>query len=231
MDSLNLFESVRRRLAARGVAAAYADRLIEELELHFYAAVEGHLLGGCREEDARVAALRQLGSEQEIVRTTLDSLRRERFVGRHRVLCMILAPMVLEPLTQILVAMLLFSIFRRVEYARWLWRLGIELDGRIMFIGVEILCNLAVPLVFVSGLWRLGHQRFCGRAYTLAGCGLLMICSLYIQLRSFPAGQKPPPPWWTLTPYQEILLGIYGVLLIQWLVRGNQDSKKQPAIR
>ena len=92
MTAPMLFDRLRIALAAKGVSGAYTDRLIEELQLHFRAAINRHSLGGLSDENAQAAALKELGSEDEIVQSTLDTLRRESFVGRHRILSMIVLP-------------------------------------------------------------------------------------------------------------------------------------------
>src|ERR1700729_1058288 len=103
MNDQNLLDNLRRRFTASGVSPAYADPLIEELQLPPQASIDTHLLRGLSTEQAESAALATLGTEQQILRTTLNTLRRENFIGRHRILSMILAPLMLLSATRFLV--------------------------------------------------------------------------------------------------------------------------------
>src|SRR5580698_4760737 len=95
--SLDLFDRLRRRLSARGVPAGYVGSLVEELQDHYRQSVSA----GMAESDALAA----LGDEEEIVRTTLNSLRRDSFVGRHRISFFVIAPILAYPILLILVGL------------------------------------------------------------------------------------------------------------------------------
>jgi hypothetical protein len=222
MNSLEWFENLHRDLRARGAAATYVDRLIEELQEHFQASVTSNLLSGHSQEKAEADALSMLGDEREIVRTALAALRRDSFVGRHRILCMIIAPPVLMTMVQVLVALSATFWFRltpRFALVGWLPAL-------------EIICNLLVPIAFVGGLWRLGQRRFCGAGFTSAGCGILMAWSLYTQIMSHSVASsgpvKLPPRSWTPSVYHVFLFSLYCIVTIQWLLRRNR-LKDEPA--
>lgn len=229
MNSQQWFDDLRRRLAAVGVKEAYIERLVQELQLHFQASVDRHLLGGLSEEQAEAAALEGLGGQPEIVRTTTETLRRESFIGRHRVLCLFIAPPVLMLAAQI-AAVLALGLILQVhgtyhghgyERNRFNWLNGAAQAGAEL-----ILHNIVIPLLFVRGLWKLGRRKFCGRTFTLLGCALLMVSSLNFQLKIFPAG-SPPPHTWGPSMYQSFLLAVYGLALAQRLFRGKEEELPQ----
>ena len=220
MNGQNLFDGLRRRLAAKGVSAPYVDRLLEELQLHFQASVDRHLLSGFSSEQAETAALARLGTEQEIVRATLHTLRRESFVGRHRILCMMVAPPLLVTMARLLVVYLFLFGFQFLirGFPHIYFRIS-RFQGPLD----EMMCNLLVPLLFISAFWRLGRRKFCGTGYTMVGCCLLTACSLWIQVKHRAAGMPRPPHSWVPSAYQTALLSIYCILLIAWLIRRNRQ--------
>lgn len=230
MNSQEWFGQLRKSLAGKGIPAAYTDRLIEELQLHFRASVDRYLLGSVNRDEAGPKALAALGTGQEIVETTLQTLRQESFVGRNRFLSLIIGPAVLMMLSRIAVVVLFvlsgmprLHIYLR-HYPYLLRGLIMFFDSRISLQVQGVLCNIVVPSVFVVWIWGLGCRKFCGLVYTAASCGILMFLGYWFQLKWYPGGAKPPH---TFLPsvYQIILLSVYG--LLAWRVWGKNKIDAQ----
>jgi hypothetical protein len=236
MNGQNLFARLRKTLAAKGVSTSYLDRLMEELQLHFQASVERHLLSGLTPEQAEAEATAELGNEDEIVRSTLDTLRQESFVGRHRVVSMILAPLVLMNVARFVLLFLLDALFQVHGVHNGVHYTSSRFGGFKFIEGIEIpfqesMFNLVIPLAFTLWLWKLGRRTFCGRGFTTIGCALLMFGSYWLQAIHYPGGTHAPPrSWMQPSMYQTILFFAYALLLIGWLVRRKMKDSKTPLL-
>jgi hypothetical protein len=230
--SQQFFDRLRRHFAADAVPAAYVDGLIEELQLHFEASVNRHLLGGLTGEQAEAAALAGIGTEKEIVRATLDTLRRERFMGRHRFLCLVFLPTALLLGYQFLVLQLERSLvdWLSIGPAR-LWGLFhqrlLGSDFSLEMALYLFTCNLILPLVLIRALWKAARRNFCGWAYTMVGCAILLHNCYHAQMRYLDPGTEPPSPSWVPSGYQLSLVSICGLMLVVWQIRRNKRAENQ----
>jgi hypothetical protein len=220
MNLQSFFHRLQLRLNAERVPADYSSRLIEELKSHAQAAIDRHLLGGMSSDAAEAAALQEIGSEAEIVRSTLDSLRRETFIGRNRILSLFIAPPLLL-LAAMIGTTLLFTCIRYFRYP-------LNMPPAI-FAKIQMpIANILLPLLFVAYLWRLGRRHFCGFGFTLSACILLAAVSLYVQIAAHPAN-APRPAHWTPSANHVFLLVVY-LALLALAVRRRRDLHQRLSI-
>ena len=98
----------------------------------------------------------------------VEKLRRRSFVGRHRVLSLILLPLFSLPVVWtglLLCCGLLTNIFSPAH------RLGSLTHGeRALWLAVGWACDWIVPVLCAAGFYLLARRRVCGAAWSWAAC-------------------------------------------------------------
>jgi len=227
--SRDLFDRLRRRLSARGVPAAYVSSLVEELQDHCRQSVSA----GMAENDALAA----LGDEEEIVRTTLNSLRRDSFVGRHRISLFVIAPILAYPILLILVGIPLGML------GDWLvTREGIARSGVLMHVWkwtTELSINLALPIACLFLFSRLIRRGYCSRRLAIFAFGMIAVWSLAVMTAiRLPSGPADPRKimlsvgvYWPVRGVdQRILFFVYIAMFIRWLIQRRRLNSNLQSI-
>jgi uncharacterized membrane protein len=223
MSIYDLLDCLRRRLSARGVPRDYLRDLLDELEDHFRQSIAAG-----RSEAESLAAL---GDEETIVETTLNSLRRDSWLGRNQIACLIVAPILLYPIVLALAVLplamlgLWLSKHTAIPHTGWvfhLWRGA-----------TESVSNLAFPIFCFWLLAKASRKFFCGRSFMLFACGEIIVWSLVtmttIRLPSTPHAHGQfmlgvGIAWPVANGYKQILLAIYATSLLWWLFRHWQRN-------
>jgi hypothetical protein len=121
-------------------------------------------------------ALAALGDENKIFQTTLRTLRRDTWIGRHRVLCFIIAPILFYP-TAITLMGLPLGLF-----GQWLFKYsGLPRNGTIIHIWKWTTLsafNLALPILGFLLIRAVCRRYYCGRGFAVTACGLTVAWSL-----------------------------------------------------
>jgi len=218
MSIQNLCDRLRVRLKKRGAADEYVQSLLEELEDHYRQSIAA----GRTEEEALAA----LGDEDEILQTTIHSLRRDSWLGRHRVLAFVIAPILFYPLAIMVVGLpigfLSEGLFKHALLPRnglmthiWKWTI----------LGVF---NFALPICGFLMMRALCRRFRCGPVFATVACGLTVAWTLAaytaINLPKNANGRVNfvlgAGVGWPLTAKSHwILLCFYGILLFPWMIR------------
>ena len=91
MNDQNLFDNLRRRFTANGVSPAYTDHLInEELQLHLQVSVRYTPAPRTLDQPGRIRRTRRPRHRTTNPPNNPQHTRDESFIGRHRILSMIL---------------------------------------------------------------------------------------------------------------------------------------------
>ncbi|HUB27951.1 MAG TPA: hypothetical protein VL992_21175 [Tepidisphaeraceae bacterium] len=224
MSIHDLLDRLRRRLAARGAPEAYVRHLLDELEDHYRQAVAA----GRSEAEALAA----LGDETQLVQSTLISLRRDRWIGRHRVACFIVAPLLLYPIALSLVVLPLgmpgIWLARHTAIPRSAW------EFHLWKWSIESISNIVFPVTCVWLLQTMSRRFFCGRRFALCACGEIIAWSLAamatIHLPSTPEAHGAfmlgvGVRWPIVDGYKQILLAFYVAAFLWWLIRHRRDPQ------
>lgn len=186
MQKSSRLEAVKKLLRRRGAPVAYVQRLMGELAEHREDLMRDLLREGMSPEQAEIEADRRMGEPAELAEGAIEKMRRASFVGRHRVLCLILMPVLLLPV----------SWFLLLGVAAWgagmlspAYRVGSINASSLAWIYITLtLCRDVIPGAIAAGFYLLARRKFCGRVWSFIPGLTAWAVSSILFVHVFPAG-------------------------------------------
>jgi hypothetical protein len=186
MEASRGLEAVRRLLRRRGAAGAYVERLIGELAEHRADLLHDLMRDGFSQEQAGVAADRRIGEANALVEAAFAQMRGNSFVGRHRLTCLIVLPVVLLPLSWTIVLVLAAWTTGMLAPAFHVGTMSAQ--SRVAISIACGLCNFAMPAALGAAFWLLARRQFCGRLWSWAPGLALAVVSSFLFAQTFFSG-------------------------------------------
>jgi hypothetical protein len=164
MPTSPLLDALRASLLRQGAPAAYVGRLIGELADHREDAIDEMIRAGATPEAAARAADERMGEPAALADAACAALRRGSFLWRHRVLVLVVGPVVLLPLGWAAVLGL------------GAWAAGLlspsfhpgatSPGSRALLRWACGACGHVLPAVAAAAFYWLARRRCCGRAWS-----------------------------------------------------------------
>jgi hypothetical protein len=186
-------DAVRASLLRQGAPAAYVGRLVGELADHRADVVDELVRAGATPADAAHAADERMGEPDAVADAACAALRRGSFVWRHRVLVLVILPVVLLPVMWAVVlglgawaaGILSPSFHPGATLPRSRALLGWACDA----------CGHVMPAVAAVAFYGLARRRCCGRAWAwtpgvlLAGIGSVTFVATFMDAPAAATGR------------------------------------------
>jgi hypothetical protein len=179
-------EAIRQLLLRRGAPGAYVERLIGELAEHRADLVHDLMRDGRSLDQAGLEADRRLGEASALVEAAFVEMRRNSFVGRHRLACLIVLPVVVLPLSWTIV--LVLAAWTTGMLAPGFHVGTMSAQSRVVISIACGACNFAMPAALGAAFWLLARRRFCGRVWSWAAGLALAVVSSFLFARMFSSG-------------------------------------------
>ena len=177
MQTSNLLDRLTQELRRRGVPDGYVARLVGELADHRGDLVANLAQSGTGPAVAEIEADQRIGNPVRLAEEAAERFRRRSFVGRHRILCLLIVPLFVLPIvwTAFLLPFVLVT--------------SVSAHFQLLRIGCWIL-NALVPLVSAAGLYLLSRRSACGRAWCWTPCVIIGVVWAFMFIQT---GRSPRP--------------------------------------
>ena len=218
---------VRRRLVRHGLPADRIERIVRELSEHWEDLRTAALDRGCPPAEAVAEAEARLGHPEQLAVEAISGLRRSSWLGRHPVVALCLAPLLLAPVLMGLIAGPLWCLDQWVHFSHWGDPAGQPNEQLIVGVtwGIYYAALVGAPAWICWWSWRAG----LGLRWVLAMCAWSALASLvrYFNAdstsRQITAGFRFP---WPLNARAALILLFHCSIAAAFLLAVRNHTKK-----
>jgi hypothetical protein len=176
-------EAVRRSMSSRGVPRAYIARLVTELSEHREDLIAELVDEGTSPDVAGTDADRRLGDPDVVAAEAIARRRAGSLVGRHRVLCLVVLPVLALP---ILWTLVLFVVVLACGLLSPSYRMGeLSENGRALLSAACWVCGHVLPAGCGAAFFLLARERCCGAAWARVPVWVIAAVASFVFLKVF----------------------------------------------